>query len=64
MRKLTLVLLLSLCGFLPAAGALPDSLSLHIVELAMRGDVRSLRPLYAEYRDSLSPMCRLACDLT
>ena len=30
----------------------------------MRGDVRSLRPLYAEYRDSLSPMCRLACDLT
>lgn len=64
MRKLTLVLLLNLCGFLPAAGALPDSLSLHIVELAMRGDVRSLRPLYAEYRDSLSPMCRLACDLT
>lgn len=64
MRKLTLILLLSLCVFTPSAGALPDSLSLHIVELAMRGDVRSLRPLYAEYRDSLSTMCRLACDLT
>lgn len=64
MRKLTLILLLSLCVFTPSVGALPDSLSLHIVELAMRGDVRSLRPLYAEYRDSLSTMCRLACDLT
>ncbi len=63
MRHRLYVLFLLACLALGSRAALPDSLSLHLVGLAMQGDARSLRPLYATYRDSLSTLCRLACDL-
>ena len=64
MKRSLLFFLLSLLAFLPATAGPRDSLYLHMVELAMEGNLRALRPLYAQYRDSLPPMYRLACDLT
>ncbi len=64
MKRVLFSLFICFVSFLPITAALPDSIAGRMVELAMRGDLRTLRPLYAHYRDSLPVMYRLACDLT